>query len=185
MSILLALIPGGMIGRLIALAVAAAAVVAGYLLWEHRIDARGYARAVAEQTVRNLEIARNGLRAIEKTITAQQELNDANEAKDRAHADVLATIVGERDRLLASLRNRPARPPEGAAHAADPAAPEPATSCTGAALYREDGEFLAGEAARADRVLAELEACQSKYTDAGEALKRFMASMKAMEPAPP
>lgn len=185
MNLLLALIPGGLIGRLIAFGLAAATVVTGYLLWEHRIDARGYARAVAEQTVRNLEIARNGLRAIEKTITAQQELNDANETKDRAHADVLANIVGERDRLLVSLRNRPTRPPEGAAHAVDAAAAEPATSCTGAALYREDGEFLAGEAARADRVLAELEACQSKYIDAGEALKRFMASMKAMEPAPP
>lgn len=184
MGALLAFIPGGLIGRLIAFGLAAAAVVGAYLVWENKIDARGYARAVGEQTARNLEIARNGLRAIEKTITAQQELNDANETKDRAHADVLANIVGERDRLLASLRNRPARPPEGAAHAADPAPVEPATSCTGAALYREDGEFLAGEAARADRVLAELEACQSKYIDAGEALKRFMASMKAMGPVP-
>ena len=145
MNILLALIPGGLIGRLIAFGLAAAAVVGAYLLWEYKIDARGYARAVAEQTVRNLEIARNGLRAVEKTITAQQELNDANEAKDRAHADVLANIVGERDRLLASLRNRPPRPTEPAtAHAVDAAAPEPATSCTGAALYREDGEFLQG-----------------------------------------
>ena len=50
---------------------------------------------------------------------------------------------------LERLRNRPERPREGDLPADTGA--EPAASCTGAGLYREDAEFLTREADRADQ----------------------------------
>lgn len=180
MSLLLSLIPGGLIGRLIAFGIAAAAVVAAYLSWEYKIDARGYNRAEAEQAQRDLGIAKRSIRIFDLTISAQQELNNAATATQKSLTETYDAIVLERDRTIAWLRNRPSRPAPSPASTVDTPAPEPAQSCTGASLYREDGEFLAGEAARADRILSELDACQKQYGDAEIALKRFLESVKVI-----
>lgn len=180
MGFLLSLIPGGLFGRLIALAVAAAAVVAGYLYWEHKVDMGGYNRAVGEQAVRDIALAKRSIRVMDLQIFSQQELNDAAAATQKVLTDTYESIISQRDRVIASLQKRASRPPEKPASTVDPAPAEPATSCTGASLYREDGEFLAGEAARADRILTELAACQAQYEDAGVALKKFMEAAKAI-----
>lgn len=180
MNVLLALIPGGLIGRLIALAVAAAAVVAGYLYWENQVDMGGYNRAVGEQAVRDIALAKRSIRVLDLQIFSQQELNDAAAATQKALTDAYESIISQRDRVIAGLQKRASRPPEKPASPTDSTPVEPVASCTGASLYREDGEFLAREAARADRILSELEACQSKYEDAGVALKKFMEAAKAI-----
>src|SRR5690606_21753895 len=48
--------------------------------------------------------------------------------------------------------------------------PGSASTCTGAELLREDGEFLAREAARADRILKERDYYYEQYRRAREAL---------------
>lgn len=49
-----------------------------------------------------------------------------------------------------------------------------AGTCTGAELYREDGQFLAGEAARADRILAERDFYYHSY----EAVRRKLNELR-------
>jgi hypothetical protein len=70
------------------------------------------------------------------------------------------------DALARELQQRPSRP-TGDRAASGPSAgdghPAPATSCTGAGLYLQDGDFLVREAARAQRVLTERDACHDKY----------------------
>jgi hypothetical protein len=66
--------------------------------------------------------------------------------------------------LTNSLRDRPSRTTTVASAVSDTAnagcAP---TSCTGAGLSKEDGEFLAGEAARADQLRTLLKQCHAQY----------------------
>ena len=67
--------------------------------------------------------------------------------------------------VVDGLRDRPDRPAVdgGAVPGAATAGVEPATGCTGAELYRPDGEFLAREAARADRLRLALATCIAAY----------------------
>ena len=57
---------------------------------------------------------------------------------------------------------------------AAPGVPPVASHCdgaTGAELYREDGEFLARESARAERLRIELQSCYQRYEDARKSLE--------------
>lgn len=96
-----------------------------------------------------------------------------NRAAERTHAQEITSITqrtahekqalaADVARLSDSLRNRPSRPASGAVPTgtADP------VGCTGAELYRPDGEFLAREAARADGLRLQLAACQAAYDSA-------------------
>ena len=66
----------------------------------------------------------------------------------------------ERYRLVQGDPERPAR----GARVPAPASPGSAASgCTGAELYRSDGEFLVRESARADAIRIELQACYAAY----------------------
>lgn len=62
------------------------------------------------------------------------------------------------DNLRYSLRNRPSR--ETIRHVESPEAPR---TCTGSELSREDGEFLAGEAARAAVIAKERDYYYQQY----------------------
>lgn len=89
-------------------------------------------------------------------------------------------IAAERDALAISLRNRPDRP------TARPGATTPvAAACpgaTGAELYRADGEFLAGEAARADNLRAALGQCYAQYEAARAVINRPQAAPAGSTP---
>ena len=93
-------------------------------------------------------------RALQKTIDKQR--------KEAAHeVDVL---MAQRDAALGELRQRPERQALNSSSPINPGA-KPGSSpsrCTGAELYREDAEFLIGEAARADRTKAELKKCLAR-----------------------
>ena len=72
----------------------------------------------------------------------------------RNYETKVAAVVADLDRIAAGLRDRPERP------AGVPENPRPACAgASGAELSRTDAEFLVGEAARADRCRAGLEAC--------------------------
>jgi hypothetical protein len=66
--------------------------------------------------------------------------------------------------LTNSLRDRPSRATTVASTVSSSTGLScPALTCTGAELSREDGEFLAGEAARADEARTLLKQCYDQY----------------------
>lgn len=104
----------------------------------------------------------------------KEKLDEAAKAAKKATGELEATLLSttqERNErvkalhlviksLRDELRNRPSRP-------TDPSPTPPSgEACTGAQLYREDGEFLAGEAARADAVVIERDYYYKAYENA-------------------
>jgi Protein of unknown function (DUF2514) len=98
--------------------------------------------------------------ARQKEQVLQASADQLRQEKDREIRNLNARATA----LTNSLRDRPSR-------AATIAGPVPDTanagcapaSCTGAGLSKEDGEFLAGEAARADQLRALLKQCYAQY----------------------
>ena len=114
-----------------------------------------------------------------KRIAAALEQEQAARAKEQelqANADKQRKVrdaqINTLNRSLADaidrLRSRPERP----SVASVPATPAsgPVGGCTGANLYRPDGEFLAREAARADRYRLAYASCAAAY-EAARAVK--------------
>lgn len=109
-------------------------------------DKLAHANALAQETAKGLKKER-----------ALQAMADK---KRKELANEVTHIAAERDAALAGLRERDQRAsvsnaPDSAGADAGPSAPR----CTGAGLFREDAEFLIGEAARANRLRAELKKC--------------------------
>ena len=66
---------------------------------------------------------------------------------------------------LSKLRKRPARPTDR------PITPTVGKTCTGAELYKEDGEFLTGAAFRAERLIVDRDFYYNEYENARQALE--------------
>lgn len=77
----------------------------------------------------------------------------------------IQNITADRDDLLRRLSKRPSREDSSSAS-------QDRNTCTGAELLREDGEFLAREAARADKILTE----RNYYYEQYERARRALAS---------
>lgn len=99
-------------------------------------------------------------------ITAQRDKEAALQASmDKLRTEKnneLARLNTTVRSLNASLRSRPERP----AVPASAAVGDGATGCTGAGLYKPDGQFLVGESSRADQLRLALKACQDAYRKA-------------------
>lgn len=74
--------------------------------------------------------------------------------------------------LSDSLRKRPNRPEAGRVPG-NPRVEESEAGATGAQLYRQDGEFLTGEASRAELIRVELLGCYRSYDDVKKKLDDF------------
>lgn len=112
---------------------------AAKVVWEREIYV---AQREARQTERQMQ---------EEADTLRKEKQDAIQNLNRRHAAIVD-----------SLRNRTNRPQtNGVPGDSRPAEGE--RGCTGAELHRQDAEFLIGEAARADEIRIELEACYVQY----------------------
>lgn len=141
------------------------ALVLGVKFWEHRLiergDQAGYARAVS-QAQKAADKARAD--AEKKTQQLQTQADQARKEKSDAlqQLDRTARAMAER------LRQRPERPASGAGLPAPAGTGQAAGGCTGAQLYRPDGEFLVRESARADAIRIELDACYAAYDRARE-----------------
>lgn len=92
------------------------------------------------------------LRKGEKLQANADKLQDEQNAKTETDRLRIAA-------LTASLRNRAARP------TTLPTDTSTAKNCTGAGLYRDDGEFLTWYAAEATRVARALERCEAQYNE--------------------
>jgi hypothetical protein len=91
------------------------------------------------------------LQAVEKARERETALQQQIEVNDEQHKTELDRIAAARDAALRRLRERPERVPAAATPACDGA--------SGAQLSRPDAGFLTGEAARADQLRADLDAC--------------------------
>jgi hypothetical protein len=91
------------------------------------------------------------------------ELTAQMDKLKRTHRDQTTRIAAAHADLVDSLRDRPDRPSDGGVPGAATAGTGPTAGCTGAQLYRPDGEFLAREAARADELRAALGVCAAAY----------------------
>lgn len=100
--------------------------------------------------------------ATTKTLAATIETQRSN---SNAQITALNTSLAG---AIAGLRDRPSRDSPGSV--SGDSATGAGASGTGAGLYREDGEFLAREAARAKRLAIRLAQCQAQYNAARAAL---------------
>lgn len=111
--------------------------------------------------------SRGELRAVRAEVQAEMlraasvkegQLRDDFKKIDEARNENFARIDAALQRVLDGVRKRPERLPDAARPACQGA--------TGAELSAADAEFLAREAARADRAAAERDACYAAYESA-------------------
>lgn len=86
-----------------------------------------------------------------------QDLAANKEQADKEKDEALKRNTATYTALVNSLRNRQSRPNNL------PSNPEVGSTCTGAQLYREDAEFLAREAARADKAIIDRDYYYGQY----------------------
>jgi len=97
--------------------------------------------------------------AREKEQQLQAQADHLRQEKD----DEIRSISARAASLADSLRKRPERTTQASAVSSTASAGCPACVCTGNSLSREDAEFLAREAARADELRASLAQCVKQY----------------------
>ena len=105
---------------------------------------------------------------------ARQKEQELQAQADRLRRDKDAEIrnINARATALAnSLRDRNSRAPETNPSANAASTGQAGPRCTGAELSREDAEFLAGEAARADSLRTALNQCLAQYEAARHTVK--------------
>ena len=155
----------------------ACAVVAA---WAYRTGhTSGAAGVTADWMAERAETARATSRALERRIEAETKLQETIDADRKTYRARLAAVAADRDRLADSLRHRPERPAGGADVPRAAAAAPGAAACTGAQLYRDDGEFLARIAADADRLRAAVEHCAAAYDAVRAQLLQLQAPPRA------
>lgn len=100
-------------------------------------------------------------KAEEEARQTERNMQAAADEFERQKREEIERLTDRHRALVDSLRKRAARPASYVPSVAGDA--QSAAVCTGAELHREDAEFLVGEAARADQLRAELEACYQQY----------------------
>ncbi len=149
----------------------AAVVVAVGLAASHwKVFNLGKAEIRAEWAADKLEESKQALRLTEKTIEKNVALQAAADQLQRDKNAKIATLNARLADALEQLRDRPRRPGESDLPKSAGAGPNP--GCTGAGLYREDAETFIREAARANRLLADLIQCQAQYNKVRDSLNR-------------
>lgn len=128
----------------------------------------GEAKIQAKWDAERAAIAQATQQAMQERIAAEEQLRRQVDEQQKTYQQKIARLAAERNALLDSVRNRPSRDRgsdvPGAAAAGD------RSGCTGSELYREDAEFLVGEAERADRIAEQLTACVAQYQAARDAI---------------
>ena len=115
-----------------------------------------YSNDALEQS---LEAIQTEKQIVEDALKAERKKNDAKQA-----------IIDRNATLIRSLQQRPKREDSSKA---DSAAPSIEAACTGAQLHREDGEFLAREAARADELIVDRDFYYERYEYARQQLEKM------------
>lgn len=108
------------------------------------------------------------VKAYQKKANTESKLNATLTKANKDKDEKLAATNVRYNNLLKRLQDRPSR-----STAVAPTS-SVGSSCTGAELYREDGELLAGEASRAEKVRIE----RDFYYDAYERARKALAGQK-------
>ena len=145
------------------IAVLCGASALGVQFWTTRLvdqgDTAGYARAQAENKAATLKVTAD-------TRKRETDLQTATDTQRKEKNDEINRLRSNHAAALERMRHRPERP-TGSANLPAPASNgSPATGCTGAQLYRPDGQLLRGESLRAETVRLELKACYQQYEQA-------------------
>ena len=151
------------------LELALAALIAGACWWGYTTIYNRGAESVQvkwdaekhDQAEQSAKIAANALQITKDLQTSADKTRETTNAQ-------IATLNRSLAAAVAGLSNRPARPDASGVPGDTAAGSSP--GCTGAQLYRPDGEFLARESARAERLRLELQQCQAQYGDARKAV---------------
>lgn len=107
---------------------------------------------------------KNVSQSIQKSQNVQYEIQNAL-TKERQKKDAEIRRITDLYHIsLKQLRERPLRSSQIATNG---------KTCTGADLSREDAEFLIGEAARADEVVASLNFCHNTYEQARKKIENL------------
>lgn len=148
--------------------------IAGVLVWvlaiSHWQAYRMGGNAVqAQWTADKLAQAEQALALTAEAAATTDALQQSAEQLRKTKNAQIARLNADLSAALAGLSDRPARPGAGSVPTDPAAGANP--GCTGTSLWRDDGEFLAREASRADGLLADLAQCQAAYGAARDALK--------------
>lgn len=129
-------------------------------------------------TKERLRVSKETLLAVEQAYRQKEQvelsMQDKLQELQRKKDEQIRSISKRYDAIIAGLRDRKERASSSEQGGSDPSAnAETACGCTGEGLYREDAEFLVGEAARAELIKQELLTCYKAYDSAREALIRY------------
>lgn len=106
-------------------------------------------------------------KSVKEATTVSDKLLADSTISEKAKDVKIQNLTNSLNSAISSLSKRPQRQP--AQVNTNP--PSIASSCTGAGLYREDGSFLAGEAARADKALIDRDFYYEQYEQARKNLE--------------
>lgn len=136
----------------------------------HKVEVN---KAVTEAVTEiQLNLAKENFRLKERSLNSQIALQESfdniQKDKDAKIKNLNARVAS----LTRSLQERPNRP-DSSGVSNDSRVEESKPGSTGVGLYREDSEFLLGEAARAEMIKEELQTCYKSYDTAKEVLDRY------------
>ena len=156
--------------KIIVVVVLVAGLVAGGLYIRNSIYNQGYEKAELEGEVKLNDFKATMREQFAKQLEQQKAVEDdlrarAIKAQEDKENEVKA-INDHYDRIVAGLRTRASRNDPSPSKGTDPSATSANSAgarCTGRELSREDGVFLAREAARAEVLKRKLIECMRNY----------------------
>jgi hypothetical protein len=151
-------------------AAAIAAALAGAIWFGH---ANGSASVQAKWDKVELDRAEQSAKLVADAQQVTKDLQASANTTTKAKDAQIAKLNHSLGVALDGLRNRPERP--GASDLPGDTATGTSPGCTGAQLYRPDATAFVREAARADRLLADLQQCQAQYNATYKALNKDTA----------
>ena len=149
------------------------AIAIGVILSAYSWHSAQVSIAVNKATMQiEAQVSRENLNLRERSAAAkielEQEFNNIQKDKN-AKIKILNDRVAS---LTRSLQERPNRSESGGVPG-NPGVEENEAGATGVQLYRQDGEFLTGEASRAELIKVELFGCYRSYDDIKKKLDDF------------
>jgi hypothetical protein len=121
------------------------------------------------KAVQLAEFNKQVLDSVLLSIDVEQKIKDDTKKLIDEKTKQLTDITRERNRLVRMLQHRPSRNES-------PVFTDTGSTCTGRELSREDGEFLAREAARAEKLIRERNFYYEQYEQSRKKIDEFNKS---------
>jgi len=155
--------------------IAIISILIGVLFW-HKYEVRV---AVNEYAVtQKMEYAKEFTRLTEANLKTKEELNARVKAlKENKDAEI-KTINARYDSIITGMQHRPSRQESQGNSTNSTSNSESPKGTTGAGLYKEDANFLAGYARDTERLKIELIQCYKQYEDVQKTVNNFVVKYK-------